>query len=188
MGGILHVCTANQCRSPMAERIMQARLAQRYGQRAASILISSAGLKARPSAPIIPQALEQLKRRGINAEGFIATPLDPDAVARAHLVLTATRRQRDAVVAMVPIALRRTFTWRELAWLLQGVRPGDIPGAHLIHRVANVSSIAAGRRGYRRPPPPEAFDIEDPTGGPTSGYKRAATDIDTAVTAIVRSI
>jgi protein-tyrosine phosphatase len=169
----------------MAERIMQARLAQRYGQRAESILISSAGLKARPSAPIIPQAIEQLKRRGIEADGFTATPLDPEGVARAHLVLTATRRQRDVVIAMVPSALRHTFTWRELAWLLQGLRPGEIPGAHLIHRVANVASVAGDRRGYRRPPPPEEFDIEDPTGGPASGYRRAAADIDSAMTQVV---
>ena len=185
MGGILHVCTANQCRSPMAERIMQARLTQRYGRRAESVLVSSAGIKARPSAVMIPQAIEQLKRRGIDAEGFTATPLDPEVVARAHLVLTATRRQRDVVISMVPGALRYTFTWREMAWLLRGLRPGDIPGAHLDHRGANGAAEAVDRRGYRRPPPPEEFDIEDPTGGPAAGYKKAAADIDAAVSQIV---
>ena len=185
MGGILHVCTANQCRSPMAACMMQARLAHRYGRRADSVLIASAGIEARPSAPILPQALAELERRGVKADGFTATPLNPAAVAGAHLVLTATRRQRDLVVAMVPDALHRTFTWRELAWLLKGLRPGDVPGAYLVHRMANVASVAVARRGYRRPPAPESFDVEDPVGGPNSGYRRAAAEIDAAIATIV---
>ena len=185
MGGILHVCTANQIRSPMAELMMIARLKRRFGPAAESLLVTSAGLSATPGVPMQPLAIAELSRRKIAAEGFTSTSLEPDMVGHAHLVLTATRRQRDEIVAIVPDALHRTFAWREMAWLLQETKPRDLPGSSLVERVINLSELARRRRGYAPSIAPHLLDVADPMGRPRSSYWRAARQIEAAVNATV---
>ncbi|WP_238453502.1 low molecular weight phosphatase family protein [Micromonospora sp. ATA51] len=147
-GGVLHVCTGNQARSPMAERLMEARLRDRFGEMADSIFVTSAGIHGPPGRPMQPMAAAELKRCGISSDRFVSQPLDLKAVERAHLVLTASRRQRDEIIAQSPSALRHTFTWRELAWLVGGLRPGEVPGRYPVERVANLPRVVRRRRGY----------------------------------------
>jgi protein-tyrosine phosphatase len=188
VGGILHVCTANQIRSPMAERMMVDGLRRQFGDVAESVLVMSAGIRATAGEPMQPRAIDELTRRGIASDGFRSTPLDLGVVGHAHLVLTATRSQRDQLLASVPGALNKTFTWRELAWLLRDVRPGGAPGTYLIHRVVNLAEMAIRRRGYSHVPPPDRFDVADPMGGPKQSYRRAADEIETAIATILSTL
>jgi protein-tyrosine-phosphatase len=57
MGGILHVCTANRIRSPIAELMMKRILGDTYP-------IGSAGIAAAPGQPIWPQAGAIMHRQG----------------------------------------------------------------------------------------------------------------------------
>jgi protein-tyrosine-phosphatase len=145
VGGILHVCTANQIRSPMAELMMVDGLRRRFGDAAESVLVMSAGIRAMAGQPMQPRAIDELTRRGISSDAFRSTPLDLGVVGHAHLVLTATRSQRDELVASVPGALNKTFTWRELAWLLRDVRPGVADPVAIGHQLVGVVETGVAR-------------------------------------------
>ncbi|MFE9956935.1 low molecular weight phosphatase family protein [Micromonospora sp. NPDC005299] len=185
MGGIIHVCTGNQARSPIALRLMEAGLRDRYGRAADSIFVTSGGTQGPPGRPMQPFAIAELERRGVPADHFVSQLLDLDAVARAHLVLTATRNHRDEVVAQVPKALPYTFTWRELAWLVRGLKPDEVPGHYAVERAANLARVVKQRRGYLQPLPPESFDIADPMGGTRQNYRVAADQIEEAIETIL---
>ncbi|MDH6463130.1 protein-tyrosine phosphatase [Micromonospora sp. A200] len=185
MGGIIHVCTGNQARSPIALRLMEAGLRDRYGRAAESIFVTSGGTQGPPDRPMQPFAIAELERRGLPADHFVSQLLDLDAVARAHLVLTATRKHRDEVVAQVPKALPYTFTWRELAWLVRGLKPDEVPGRYAVERAANLALVVKQRRGYLQPLPPESFDIADPMGGTRQDYRVAADQIEEAIETIL---
>ena len=97
--GVLHVCTANQCRSAMAERLMRAAVP-------GDIPVTSAGTRARSGEPIWPEAAAELERRGVSALGFDSHPITVQLVKGADLVLTATRAHRDEVLAEFPVRPR----------------------------------------------------------------------------------
>jgi len=185
MGGILHVCTGNLCRSPMAERLMDAGLRARYGRIADTVVVSSAGTSALVGEPIHPLAAAELAKRGVSAHGFRARLLEPDAAYRADLVLTATREHRDRIIAGDPGLLGRVFTWRELAWLVDRLGNTIVRGEHLTDRVRNLPRAAGLRRSYLRPPPPAEFDVVDPMGGTEQDFKQAAAEIEDAVATIL---
>ena len=185
MGGILHVSSANLCRSPMAERLMAAGLRERYAEIAETVVISSAGTSATAGQPIHPLATAELAERGVPVDGFEARLLDPSVAKRADLVLTATRGHRDRIIANTPTLLGRVFTWRELAWLVNGLTDTIVRGDHLTDRVRNLPRAASVRRGQLQAPAPTDFDVLDPTGGAQQDFKQAAAEIDEAVQTIL---
>jgi low molecular weight protein-tyrosine phosphatase len=172
--GILHVCSANRCRSAIAERMSRAALP-------GDVPVTSAGTRAREGEPIWPEAEEALERRGISGLGFDSHPLGPALVSGAELVLTATRAHRDEVVAAWPAALRRTFTWRELAWLVGGLTRADVPGLTAPERLAGLAGVVTRRRGRLTPMPPRLLDVQDPVGGPAGAVEVAAREIEEAL-------
>jgi protein-tyrosine-phosphatase len=86
---ILFVCTGNTCRSPMAERIGR-HLAERRAPGSIPVEVSSAGVTAAPGEPTTPEALEALRRQGIEARATGARPLNADAIRWADEVYTMT--------------------------------------------------------------------------------------------------
>ena len=185
VGGVLLVCTANQIRSPMAERLLVHGLTRKFGPVADSVVVMSSGLRAGVGQPLHPLAAAELELLGVPADGHRSALIDAGVVERAHLVLTATRAQRDEVIAMVPCALTHAFTLRELAWLLDGLGPHDVPGKHLAVRVSRLPEVARPQRGMVVPLAPEAYDIDDPVGGARQDYVRAANEIEAAVTSVL---
>ncbi|WP_161557864.1 protein-tyrosine-phosphatase [Micromonospora sicca] len=185
MGGILHVCTGNQARSPIAERLMELGLRRRFGAAADAIYVTSAGTRGPAGSPMQRMAVAELERRAARHDNFVSQLLDLKAVERAHLVLTATRQHRDEIISQVPSAIRHTFTWRELAWLASGLKPGEVPGRYPLDRVARLAWVVTKRRGYLSPPPPEQFDIADPMGRPKQHYRVAAAQIEEAIESIL---
>ena len=182
---VLHVCTANQIRSAMAERMMRAALLARHGAAADDLIVTSAGVQAWPGVPMFPEALAELRRRGIDAADFRSTVIDPDLVDGARLVLVATRWHRDMVLAVAPNAAAYVFTWRELARLLADADRADVTGDTLPERAAGLALLAARRRRVTRRPAADEVDVADPIGGPVEGYRRAADEIDAALATIV---
>lgn len=179
--GILHVCTANRCRSAIAERLMRDALP-------GEVPVTSAGTRARPGEPIWPSAAAELDRRHVSSFGFASHPLEVALLRGADLVLTATRAHRDEVVAVHPGALRRTFTWRELAWLLSGLHRSELVGRTPMERLAELAPQAVARRGQLQPPPAHLFDIADPVDGPDGAVVVAAAEIEQALAPVVALI
>lgn len=118
-GGILVVCTANVCRSPMAALVLRAGLGP-------TVAVSSAGIRAEEGAAIC--ALVASRRGepgwGAEAEEHRARRVTPEMVEGAGLVLAASREIRGELVRLAPRARARTFTMKEAARLGAGFTPG----------------------------------------------------------------
>jgi protein-tyrosine phosphatase len=162
----------------MAERMMRAALPY-------DVPVASAGTRARAGEPIWPGAAHELERRRLSPLGFDSHPIDPALVAGADLILTATRGHRDEIVSTWPTALRRTFTWRELAWLVTGLDRAKVPGRTAAERLAALPALAVARRGLLAAPPPQLLDVADPVGGPEGAVVTAAEEIEQALRPIV---
>ena len=167
---VLHVCTGNICRSPMAEHLMRVGLQQRLGPEAAVFVIESAGTWGHAGSPMEPFALTTLAGLGVDGSTFQARGLVAEHVAGADLVLAATREHRAAAVVLQPRAARRSFTLREFDRLLTGIDLAALSTGDRVERAHAVVLAAAGQRGLIRPDRPEDDDLADPYQGPESGF------------------
>ncbi len=182
---VLHVCTGNICRSPMAERIMRAEVQARFGP-VTDLLVHSAGTYGgHAGGPMNAAAAAELASRGLDTDDFTATWLREPQADWADLLITATAEQRALVLELEPRALRRTFTLRELARLAGHVPPDALPAGTPGTRLRALAAAAAELRGVHPAASRTADDIEDPFGGPPDLFTATATQIETAVRAIL---
>ncbi|MEV3853950.1 low molecular weight phosphatase family protein [Streptomyces sp. NPDC050095] len=161
---VLFVCTGNVHRSPLAERLLRARMP---GVRAVS-----AGTFARPGAPMDTATRSVLEELGGDSAGFASTQLTAELVERSGLVLGLAREHREAAVRLAPLALRRTFTLREFLRLSDGT---GVPGA-------------AVRRGTLPAVPAAEDEVPDPWGQGYDALKDCGRDLDVLVKELVRAI
>jgi protein-tyrosine-phosphatase len=107
---ILFVCTGNTCRSPLAERMLKAKIRDR-GWR--GISVSSAGTGAIADL----QASDGTKRAaggmGVSMSGFRSKPITRKRVARADLILTMASHHKTDVVMRWPDAATKTHVLSE---------------------------------------------------------------------------
>ena len=171
---ILFVCVGNVCRSPMAERLTLRRLEQHGAGDAFSV--ASAGTRGMVGHSMTQESAAELGRRDVSGDGHIARRLDESLVRDANLVLTATVEERRVALEQAPMALRRTFTWREFAALVDGHVAGS--AAELVAKAAVNRADVGGL----------VLDTEDPIGKSTEVYARVAAEIDDAITAIASAL
>ncbi len=112
---ILFVCTGNTCRSPMAEQIAR-HLAERSAPGSIPIETASAGVTAAPGEPTTREAVEALRRQGIDAHPASARPLDAGAI-----------RWADEVYAMTASHLREAQRLGARSAQLLDPGGGDVP-------------------------------------------------------------
>lgn len=172
---VLVVCTGNIARSPMAQRMLEHRLAG-----TPAVRVSSAGTWGLSGSPMERNAVEALAEIGVHEGAFRARELTSDLVRSSGLLLTATREHRVAVLTHDPTALRRTFTLREFARLVEVV--DGVPGrpGHVGRSPAALVSVAADARGRVRLAPAED-DVADPHGRPLPAFRQARDLIAAAV-------
>lgn len=164
---VLHVCTGNICRSPMAEHLMRRALNDAGAGR---VVVESAGTWGHTGSPMEPYALAALAARGVDGADFRARELAAEHVAGADLVLAATREHRASAVVMHPRAAARTFTLREFARLTDGLDPADLPDDDVVERARSLVRAAAGRRGLAPPARPADDDLSDPYQAPATSF------------------
>lgn len=182
---VLHVCIANQCRSPMAERITRAELAVRLGPYADHWSVTGAGTRAHEGHAMHACAEQTLRSLGADADNFAARRLTPALLRESDLVLTATAAERDTAISLLPAALRRTFTLLEFARLVAAVPPelvAQAPEGVTARPLALVPAAQRmrGRTGYVEP---HLDDVEDPPRDAQSFQECAAL-----ITGAVRTI
>lgn len=180
---VLAVCTGNICRSPAVERLLAARLA------GTDVQVGSAGTQAVVGNPVSAPMVPLMAAQGADAGGFVARQLTADLLREADLVLALTRSHRSAIVELVPAAVRRTFTLRELARLVAHVDPrvlhdsGETPGA----RLRALPALAAAVRHLAGA---GADDVVDPIGRSDAVYRESydqlAPAVDTVAAALLR--
>ena len=158
---VLVVCTGNVCRSPLAERALQAALDAATPEGATGVRVVSAGTGALAGEPMTDEAADAVVRAGGDPAGHRARDLVPAQVREAALVLTATRDHRADVVRLVPAAVRRTFTLREAGRLAQA-RADGVTGADPAERLGSLAGVLARARGSLLAADPADDDVLDP--------------------------
>jgi protein-tyrosine phosphatase len=168
---ILTVCTANVCRSPLAEAV----LTQWAGTHPeVAVTVGSAGVDAEPGQPMCPQSAALAHPGDPSAATHQARELTADLLAGADLVLVADRTHRSAAARLAPRCRPRLFTLTQAADLAEAVaahlQRGELPeGAPSLPTVPEerlrwlVAEMDAAR-GVRAGLPDEADDIPDDHG------------------------
>ena len=178
---VLHVCTGNICRSPMAEHLMRAGLRQRLGAEADRFVIESAGTWGHTGSPMESYALSTLKTYGVDGQDFSARELIAEHVVAADLILGATREHRAAAVVLHPRAAARTFTLREFARLAGAVDPDTLPAGDPVERARALVRAAAAQRGMVPPDRPRDDDLDDPYQAPESAFATCGNLVQTTL-------
>ena len=178
---VLMVCTANYCRSPIAEQLLTTATTARFG--AGSWTVGSAGTEAHQVREIHEFSAQVLMQRKAFIDGHRSRLLDSAMLRETDLVLTATREHRSAVVRLLPAAIGRTFTMLQFARLasivpqLHGTDPAQL-GRDLV-------SEAKAARPRLQPVPPEQDDLPDPMGRPLEDFGLCAARLDEVVRTIL---
>ncbi len=173
---ILVVCTANICRSPIAEALLLRRVAER--DLPASIV--SAGLLEGGHERTAEVAVV-LAKRGVALPDKLSRQLVQGDLQSADLVLGMERAHVRHSVLLEPGAWSRTFTLKELVrrGAELGPRPSfEPPGAWL-------ARAQEGRERQDLLGDSPIDDVADPYGGPSSDYEAAATEIEDLVDRLV---
>ena len=109
---VLFVCTANQCRSPMAEVLLKSLVARR-GE-ADRWQIQSAGTWTEPGRPATQLAQVVMHRRAIDLSGHRSRVIDADLLAAASVILVMTRHHHEAVRAEFPEVQHKVYLLSQL--------------------------------------------------------------------------
>jgi protein-tyrosine phosphatase len=168
---VLLLCTANQCRSPMAEALLRRRL----HDAGVDARVSSAGLY--PSGnPATEEAISVMASRGLDIEPHRSRQVEPGMVRSADLVLGMAREHVREVAVLDGAALARTFTLKELVTSGRNVGPrrsGESLEAWLARAGTGrrrQSLLGAGHD--------DALDVADPVGSPKSEYVVTADELE----------
>lgn len=175
--GILFVCHANLCRSPMAERLARRAFEDAFGT--TGITAASAGMRAFDGDPMHENSAKVLAECGVTADGFVSRTVNPAMVKDANLVLTATGEQRTACLALEPSAVRKTFTLKQFARFARAAPKAEGPPAQRMHL------LVAAVNATRHQAPPGEDDLADPVGRPIEAFRTCAADVWSALRTIV---
>lgn len=181
---VLMVCTANHCRSPIAQQLLAHDAAARFGP--GGWQIDSAGTAIPGPWPLHELAATVITERVGAVADHASRQLSGSQILDADLILTATRQHRSAVVGILPAALGRTFTILQFARLCSAVTEvaGNDPrtaGLDLVNR-------AKLARSSLQPVPGDWDDLPDPMGRGLAEFERCADSVQTAIDAILRPL
>ncbi len=174
---ILVLCTANQCRSPMVEGMLRARIVERG---IADAMVTSAGFLSE-GRPATDEAVEVMAMRGIDIGEHRSRVVSAEYLEDADLVLAMARRHVREAAVLTPECFPRTFTLKELLRRADQVgarQAGEPPGDWL-------ARLHVGRSPTQHLGDSPDDDIADPVGSPLRVYKRTARDLDALVEAFV---
>ena len=166
---ILVLCTANQCRSVMAESLLRHRL----GAAGVAASVHSAGTLP-DGRPPPAEVLSALAAFGLDAAAHRSCALSAGDLAGSDLVLAMARAHLRYAIVALPGAWPHAFTLKELVRRGQQIGPrrsGEPLAGWLgrAHRGRGRSALLGDS---------EDDDMADPTGGPPQQYIATAAQLD----------
>jgi low molecular weight protein-tyrosine phosphatase len=189
--GILFVCHANLCRSPLAERLARRAFDDAFGPAGSAIATASAGIRGYDGAPMHRNSAQVLAECGVDAAGFVSRTVSPAILMQADLVLAAGGEQRTACLTMEPGAVRRAFTLRQFARFAAAVPPSDRmmpPGSAPPDRLRLLLDEVNLSRHQARAVPDSEDDLPDPVGQPIEAFRTCAEDVWRSLRTVVAAI
>jgi len=165
MARVLLLCTANQCRSPMAEVLLRARRP--------TLEVQSAG-RLTGGVPATPTAVEVLAEKGLDLSKHVSQTATPELVAESDLIVGMAREHvRDAVL-LRPEVRARAYTLKDLVRRAEpaGRRRGGQP---LEDWLAIVGSERTTNDLLGASPDD---DVADPIGQSIAHYRSCAKELD----------
>lgn len=112
MPHVLIVCTANICRSPVAEALLRERLSKLDGS---EWQVSSAGTWASVGQPAARNGIELMAQQNIDLSGHRSRPVDHELLAEADLVLTMETGHAEALKAEFPQFASKIYLLTEMS-------------------------------------------------------------------------
>ncbi len=131
-GIILTVCTANICRSPMAQALLQHAL-KAQSEPLKSLQVVSAGVAVRPGDKVSENSVHALKKVGLNIADHSSQPLTRDLLDRALAVFCMTESHRAMIQLTFDPVPRNVYLFREFMPRSADKEIGDPYGSPLIH-------------------------------------------------------
>lgn len=111
-GIIVTVCTANICRSPMAEALLRHAF-QAQSEPLKSFQVVSAGVAARPGDKVSENSVYALKKVGLNITGHSSQPLTRELLDRALAIFCMTESHRAMIQLSFDPVPRNVYLFRE---------------------------------------------------------------------------
>jgi protein-tyrosine-phosphatase len=167
---LMVVCTANQCRSPMAEHLAR----QLLTERGVEAEVVSRGVSAEPGIPATRGARRALARRDLDLSQHRSMPSTRADLERSDLVLAMERRHLSRLAELDLDSVHRSFTLLGLRKLADDVGPRteyETPAEWiaLADQRRDPSRVLSGSTDE---------DVRDPMGGSARGYRKSAALID----------
>jgi protein-tyrosine phosphatase len=174
---VLILCTANLCRSPMA----QALLTDRLGALGRAATVRSGGMLG-DGEPPRPEAITAMAGYGLDIASHRSRRVTAGDLERADLTLALARENLRYAVVMAPAIWPRAFTICELVRRGQAIGR-RLPGESLAGWLARAH---AGRERAALLGDSADDDVADPTGGPQRGYTETAAILSRLADQLVR--
>jgi len=164
---ILFVCTANRCRSVLAEAFARRRFAGR------PFIFASAGF-LESGRPMPPAGLLVAAENGLDMSGHLSQRIEMRRLAEWDLVLTMSRRHTRELVATDPGLWPRVFTLPQFVrWL-----DAHPPGRHAVLRTW-IELLGSDRNRSEMVGSRPEDEIADPVDGPPAAWRELVTTLTT---------
>lgn len=167
MRRLLFICTGNTCRSPMAE-VLASSILEKQGK-SVCWETASAGIAAFPGDEATTEARAVMAQRGLDLSRHRSRRVTVYDVEEAHLVLTMTMAQREALRRLFPdftsrIRLLAEVACNEAAASLQ--KYDELRADGDFRQAAAVAALL------------EPHEIPDPIGEEVSAYEAVAEKLE----------
>jgi protein-tyrosine phosphatase len=146
---VLFVCTANICRSPLAEGLFRAYLQKMLPDQWQNWRIESAGTWASDGEAISTNSQLVLQRRGVTLEHHQSRTVTAALLAGFNLILTMETGHKEALQVEFPGLANRIFLLGEMAGAPNGVSDPYGKALEAYERTANLIQTMI-EKGFER--------------------------------------